>query len=213
MNEASPMKTLYGMNFQTDKSFLFNDGVLLHIREPEIIGFETGGCGIPQAMFCYGVSRHTFGLRKMNEVLASDYLVPMRVLSPSHPPKDGGGFQESYVVDMADWNVQTKSLIARHRKDPASIHTVGFPIQYQVLGGEGKDLVPSEMLVHAEDMQLNAAGIPPEMHRGTLTVQSAPMTARLFESHHQHIPAAGNTVLKWVVEKITPHLGWKEFGV
>jgi len=78
-----------------DKAFLFNDNVLLHLREPEIIGFDTGGWGIPQAMFCYGVSRYVFGLRKMNEVLATDYLVPMRVLSPAQMPKDGRGFRKA----------------------------------------------------------------------------------------------------------------------
>jgi hypothetical protein len=39
------------------------------------------------------------------------------------------------------------------------------------------------------------------------------MMARLFEAHWQHIPSAANTILKWIVEKITPNLDWKEFGV
>ena len=149
----------------------------------------------------------------MNEVLATDYLVPMRVLSPAQMPKDGRGFQESGVTDMADWNTQARSMIARHRQDPASIHTINTPVEYQVIGGEGKDLIPGELLRHGEDMQLNAMGIASQLHRGDLTIQTAPMAARLFEAHWQHVPAAANTSLKWMVEKITPNLGWKEFGV
>ena len=66
-------------------------------------------------------------------------------------------------------------------------HLICAPLGYQVLGGEGKDLVPGELLLHAEDMQLNAMGIPVPFHRGDLTIQSAPMAARLFEAHWQHI--------------------------
>jgi hypothetical protein len=196
-----------------DKPFLFNDNTLLHLREPEVVGFDVGGWGIPQAMFCYGSSRYVFGLRKMNEILASDYLIPMRLLAPAKAQESGAGFMESGVTDMADWNRQMQGVIAAHRRDPASMHTLPFPVQYQIVGGEGKDLVPGELLAHGEDMQLNAMGIPPQFYRGDLTIQTAPMAARLFESHWQHIPSAANSVLRWIVEKITPHLGWKEFGV
>jgi hypothetical protein len=165
-------------------------------------------------MFCYGTSRHVFGLRKMNEILTSDYLMPIRILSPEKPQETGAAFMEGGgKVDMSDWNRQMKAIVARHRRDPGSIHTLPFPPQYQVLGGEGKDLVPGELLMHGEDMQLNAMGVPPEFYRGTLTLQTAPMAARLFEAHWQHIPAAANTALQWIVEKITKELGWKECGV
>jgi hypothetical protein len=196
-----------------DKPYRFNDGVLLHLREPEVVGFDLGGWGIPQAMFCYGPSRYAFGLRKMNEVITSDYLVPMRVLTPEKAQESGGGFSESGMMDMADWNRQIGAMIARHKKDPASIHSVPFPLQYQVLGGEGKSLALPELLTHAEEIQLNAMGIPVHLHRGDITLQDAPMAARLFEAHWKHIPAAANEILKWVVDKITPRLGWKEFGV
>jgi hypothetical protein len=149
----------------------------------------------------------------MNEILASDYLIPMRLLAPAKAQESGAGFMESGVTDMADWNRQMQGVVAQHRRDPASMHTLPFPVQYQIIGGEGKDLVPGELLAHGEDMQLNAMGIPAQFYRGDLTIQTAPMAARLFESHWQHIPSAANSVLRWVVEKITPHLGWKEFGV
>jgi len=149
----------------------------------------------------------------MNEALAEDYMIPMRILSPDQQQQVGQGFNEGGVTDMADWNTQMRSFIARHRRDPATIHTIGFPVNYQVLGAEGKDLVPGELLLQGEDMQLNAMGISPQIARGDLTLQTAPMAARLLESHWQHVPATANMALRWIVEKITPKLGWKEFGV
>ena len=196
-----------------DKPFLFNDGVLLHLREPEVVGFDAGGWGIPQAMFCYGTSRYLFGLRKMNEVLASDYMISIRIASPKEPTQGGQSFMEGGVTDMADFTRQFRSVVARHRKDPASIHVLGQPVEYQTLGAEGKSLVTGELLIQGEDMHLNAMGYPAQFHRGDLELNTAPMAARLIESHHQNIPSAANTFLGWVVKQVTPYLGWKEFGV
>ena len=67
--------------------------------------------------------------------------------------------------------------------------------------------------LYGNAMQLNAMGIPPQFHRGNLELQVAPMAARLFEAHWQHIPSAANTFLDWLVHQVTPHLGWKEVGI
>lgn len=208
--QRTPMSILKAIG--EDKPYLFNDNVLLHLRDPEIVGFDAGGWGIPQAMYCYGTSRHTFGLRKMNEVLTSDYMIPFRYFSPEHPPKDGAGFIEGGVSDMLDVNAQISRMIAAQRRDPAAIHKIGVPVKYNVAGGEAKELVPGELLLHGEDMQLNAMGIPAQFHRGDLSIQIAPMAARLFEAHWQHIPAAGNAALNWIIKQVTPYLGWKEVG-
>jgi len=59
----------------------------------------------------------------------------------------------------------------------------------------------------------DAEGIPPELYRGNLSLQTAPMAARLFESHWQHLVDAGNAFLRWVVRKVSDELGWKPLGV
>jgi hypothetical protein len=114
---------------------------------------------------------------------------------------------------MADWTQQIRSIFAAHRRDPAAVHTVGCPIEYQILGGEGKSLLPGDILLQGEDMQLNAMGVPPEFYRGNLNLQVAPMAARLFEQHWQSIVESANLILSWIVARITPELGWKACGV
>jgi hypothetical protein len=76
------------------------------------------------------------------------------------------------------------------------VHVLPCTVEYQIFGAEGKDLVPGELLLQGEDMQLNAMGIPPQLYRGDLTIQTAPMAARLFETHWHSIPTTANTVLK-----------------
>ena len=210
---SMPMTLLQAIG--EDKPYRFNEDTILHLREPSPVGIRTGGWGVPPSIYGYGLSRYVFSLRKMNEVLASDYMIPLRIFSPAQGPK-----QQDYSVmdigstyDMFDWNTHARRIMANHRKDPASIHTMPCPVEYQVLGGEGKDLVPGELLIQGEDMQLNAMGFPTQMYRGDLTVQAAPMAARLFEAHWHQIPSTCNTVLEWLVSKLTPELGWKACGV
>ena len=211
--ESMPLSLLQAIG--DGKDYLFNDQMILHLREPSLSGLKTGGWGVPLGIYGYGLSRYVFGLRKMNEVLAADYMLPLRVCSPERAP-DSGGYDTTdtaWSMDMSDWNSQIRSMIAAHRRDPASIHTIGYPIKYQVLGAEGKSLLPGEIMIQGEDMQLNAMGIPPEFYRGNLNLQVAPMAARLFEQHWQTIVESANLVLSWVVSKITPELGWKACGV
>jgi hypothetical protein len=198
-----------------DKMYRFDSSSILHIRESSLAGIPSGGWGIPRAAYGYGPSRYVFCLRRMNEILAEDYLIPMRLISPSKSANAEGtqAFDTGTNVDLFDWNRQLHGIIAAHRRDPAAVHTAGFPVEYQVLGGEGKDLVPGELLVQGEDMQLNAMGIPPEFYRGNLSLQTAPMAARLFEAHWQHVVSAANRMLSWVVGKLTPELGWKACSV
>ncbi len=210
---SMPMTLLQAIG--EEKDYRFNDRTILHLRETTLVGQNTGGWGIPESVYGYGMSRYVFGLRKMNEILASDYMIPVRVCSPSKATDDGGfsTVDTGWTQDMTDWNRQIKGIFARHRLDPAAVHTIGFPIEYQVLGGEGKSLVPGELLLQGEDMQLNANGIPTQLYRGDLTVQTAPMAGRLLESHWQAIPGTINTILGWVVLQATPELGWKPCGV
>jgi hypothetical protein len=197
------------------KDYRFSTGSLLHLKHPAPLGLDMGGWGVPPAVYAYGMSRYVFMLRKMNEALASDYMVPVRLISPSRAgDHNGTSFMDTAVTtDMSDWNTQVRNIWAEHRKDPASVHTIGFPVEYQILGGEGKSLVPGEILRQAEDMQLNAMGVPPQLYRSDLNVQVAPMAARLFEADWQHIVQVENDILSWLVSKITPELGWKPCGV
>ena len=210
---SMPMTLLQAIG--EEKDYRFNDKTILHLREPALVTQNTGGWGIPESVYSYGMSRYVFGLRKMNEILAEDYMIPVRVCSPSKA-SDNGGYATTdtgWTTDMVDWNRQIRNIFTQHRLDPASVHTIGFPIEYQILGGEGKSLVPGELLIQGEDMQLNASGLPSQLYRGDLTVQTASMAARLLESHWQFIPDVMNTILAWKVLQITPELGWKPCGV
>ena len=208
---SAPMSILQAIS--KDKCYTFNSDTVLHLREPDLVGMQTGGWGIPQAMYCYGASRYMFNLRKMNEILTEDYLLPLRLISPRQEKMANPAVGIGPSHDLADFNRHVRAAVSGHRKDPGVISTIPFPIEYQVAGTPGNELVSHELLLQGEDMQLNAIGVPPQLYRGDLNLQTAPMAARLFESHWQHMVEAANTFLRWVSRKVADELGWKPLGL
>jgi len=91
----------------------------------------------------------------MNEVFAAEYMSPIRLLSPSQDKAGTKSIGVGPISDMQDWNRQIGAIVAKHRIDPGAIHTIGCPVEYQVLGPNGKDLIPGDLLLQAEDMRLN----------------------------------------------------------
>jgi hypothetical protein len=103
-------------------------------------------------------------------------------------------------------------MIQRHRRDPASWNALPFPVEYQALSGEGKDLAPTELIAGGTDEFLNGMGFPAEMYRATLEVQAAPMALRLFERTWVHLVSTLNGWINWFFDSVTDILNWEELS-
>ena len=103
-------------------------------------------------------------------------------------------------------------MIQKHRHDPAQWNALPFPIQYQALSGEGKDLAPTELIDAGTDEFLNSMGFPAELFKATLSVQAAPMALRLFERTWTHLISALNGWMNWFFEQVTNVLNWEDIS-
>jgi hypothetical protein len=106
------------------------------------------------------------------------------------------------MTNMGDFRSQVTTMLSKRRRDPASWHTLPFPIKYQALGGDASELAPHELLEQGYDIMLNSAGTPTDLYRGTLQLQSAPVSLRLFEATHHSLVHDNNRFLAWVVNQV-----------
>jgi hypothetical protein len=104
------------------------------------------------------------------------------------------------------------NMIQQHRRDPASWNALPFPVEYQALSGEGKQLTPYELLEASVDELLNDMGFPAEMYKASLSIQAAPMALRLFERTWTHLVAAYNGWLNWFFDSVTDVLNWEQLS-
>ena len=162
-----------------DKNFKFNNSHIHHMREPFVAGLWLGGWGLPSILSSFKNFFRLQILRRYNETLMMDYIVPLRIISPAQ-----GSYQEGnsiYNNMMREWRSQMQDAVVRHRQDGTDWNFFPFPVTYQAVGGEGRELAPVDLIEKEEDRLLNGRGIPPELYRSTMSLQAAPIALRVFE--------------------------------
>lgn len=190
---------------EENKLFKFNKGVIYHMKEQTLAGVNTRGWGVSRLLSNFAQAWYSQVLKRYNEALALDYVVPFRVLTPADQRKEADPMLH---MNLADFNSKVMSMLRDHRRDPAGWHALPFPIQYQALGGEAKSLATPELLNQAMDEMLNSIGIPAELYRGSLQIQAMPTALRLFQQTWPHLVAAFNGWLEWSTEIVCTAMTW-----
>lgn len=205
--ERAPMEVLKAIH--QNGWYEFAPDAMFHLKEQTISGIRTRGWGLSRILINWRDIWYVQVLRRYNEAIALDYVIPFRLITPEARPGTGGGLGGGDVSDplrmanMGDFRSQVQAMLRKRRKDPATWHTLPFPVKYQALGGDAQQLAPSEMTEQAYDILLNASGVPSELYRGTLQLQTAPVSLRLFEATHYSLVYGNNQFLSWAVNQST----------
>lgn len=188
----------------------FDDGVVFHMREPTLAGQYTQGWGFSRILTSFRQAWYVQILRRFNEAIAADFVMPFRLLSPGVKAGTGDSNGDPLVVsDLSDVSQRLLDIVADHRKDPATWHTCPFPVEYQILGGEARQLAPRELLQEGVDELLNGVGVPGDMYRGTMSMQTVYPAMRLFESQHAPLIQEVNDLLQFVSQAVARALNWE----
>lgn len=190
---------------QRDQLFKFNPGVIYHMREETLAGVNVRGWGVSRLLSNFAQAWYTQVLKRYNEALALDYVVPFRVLTPAARSKEGDPLLN---MNVANFTSNVTRMLMQHRRDPASWHALPFPLEYQALGGEAKSLTTPELLDQGMDELLNSIGIPPQLYRGDLELQVLPTALRLFQATWPQLVSAYNGWLEWATTIICTAMSW-----
>jgi len=183
----------------------FNKGVVYHFKEETICGVQNRGWGIPRMLPLFKDIYRLQLLKRYDEAIAMDYIVPFRLITP----KQGGRVDPLMQYDLSNWSSQILGLISDHRRDPAGWHTVPFPVDYQALGAEGLQFSPVQLVKQGTVDLMDAAGIPIDLFQGTLNLQSAPTALRLFQSTWPQLVSQLNGWLQWIMDTTAESFGWE----
>jgi hypothetical protein len=192
-----------------DKSFKFNPSHIFHMKEPHLAGLWLGGWGLPSILSSFKNFFRLQILRRYNEALMMDYIVPLRIISPAQ-----GSYQEGnsiYNNMMNQWKEKMQEAVIRHREDGTDWNFFPFPVNYQAVGGEGRQLAPVDLIEREEDRLLNGRGIPPELYRSTMTLQAAPIALRTFERTWSSLVRGFNLLGQHCTDAISKYMGAGDF--
>lgn len=103
------------------------------------------GWGMPLFMNCFPRCVQIMLLDKFDEAISLDYVVPFRIFSP--PPQGGGQPNEDPLrtYNLGGFRSEVEKMITLHRSNPTHIQIAPFPLQYQIAGGEAKQLIPVDL--------------------------------------------------------------------
>lgn len=186
-----------------DQRYKFNKDYFYHMKESCIAGVQLRGWGLPSILSSFKNFFRLQILLRYDETLMMDYIVPMRIISPAATSVGQGGNSMMQTADMARFREQFQEGVVRHRLDGADWNFFPFAVNYQPIGGEGKALNQADAIRNEEDRLLNARGFPPELYRGTLTIQAAAIGLRLFERRWQPFVDELNGALQWMTDTIS----------
>jgi hypothetical protein len=193
-----------------NKSFKFAPSQVKHLKAPPITSMTPTlrGWGLPLFMAEFETALLVHMLDKYTESIMVDYLVPFRVLAP--PQSSSASTDPMLQMDMGEFSSHVMSMIERHRSNPTGWNFLPVPLEYQVLGGEAKDLAPVEVMEFFEKRLLYSMGIPPELYKDGANASAGPiLTFKMFEKTWQHYSNALNDWLTWLVRRQGEILNWE----
>lgn len=189
--------------------FKFKDESLLHIKVPALAGIEMYGWGMPPLLPYLKLAYYVQLMRRYDEAIAMDYIIPFRVISPGNVGNQDG--QDALTLaSMSGFVAAMKAMVERKRRNITDVQIAPYPINYQMLGGEGKNLAPKENIQQAMTDLINALGYPEDMYTGKLTMQTAPVAIRVFEKQFQFMVDGFNDIIDWALNRISRHLHWDD---
>jgi hypothetical protein len=191
-----------------DKVFEFATGQIYHMKIDPPAGIESQW-GFPPLTSTIKLFFYAAILRKANEAIAMDHIVPFRVL---HPAPISGNADPAQHMNLMKWRQEMEQNIKKWRRDPLHIMFAPAALGVTMMGGQGRSLLTLGEVKEAEDNIIAAMGIPREFLYGGLSFTGSAITLRMLENQLETYAEYQNEQLKWIISQVGKILGWKEIS-
>ena len=207
--DTMPMEILRAM--PDDRLFRFAPDAIFHLKAEGPSGIENQW-GFPPLASTIKLFFYTAILRKANEAIALDYVVPMRIMSPEGQSQNGDP-----IIQLSGerWRHEMEKNIRLWRRDPLHIMFSPTPVNVVHLGGQARTLLTLGELSAAEDSILAALGIPKEFLYGNFQGSGFAngVQLRMMENKLRPLTERLVDLAQWVNDKAAKYLGWKQIQV
>lgn len=197
-----PMEFLKAI--RDDKIFKFAEGQIFHMKMDAPAGIEAQW-GFPPLASTIKLFFYAAVLRKANEAIALDYVVPFRIISPKQASSDGDPVQR---ISLSRWAGEMKTNIKKWRRDPLHIMWSPIPAEVTHLGGQARALMTLGEVQSAEDNIIAALGLPKEFIYGGFSAMGSGIQLRVLENQLMHQTGDLNDFLQWITDGMAKLLGW-----
>lgn len=158
---------------------LMTDNVF-HLKRsaPQYLFPSERGWGIPVVMPVLKDIFHCKILKKGNEMIAFDHIVPLRILFP----QGTGDVSPHATINLSGWKTQVEDEIRKWRADGNYISIVPLPLGMQSFSGDQRILSVTPELRATQDEIITGIGIIPEIIRGGASWSGSNVSLRVVEN-------------------------------
>lgn len=199
--DTMPMEFLKAI--RDDKIFKFAEGEVFHMRMDAPAGIEAQW-GFPPLASTIKLFFYAAVLRKANEAIALDYIVPLRIISPK---QSSANADPMTTISLAKWSAEMKNSVKKWRRDPLHIMWSPIPAEVTHLGGQARALMTLGEVQAAEDNIIAAMGLPKEFIYGGFSAMGSGIQLRVLENQLVHQTGDLNDLLQWITDKSAKQLG------
>jgi len=208
LGETDTIETLpweFVLAVKQGKALLFTSDNFYHLKRPTLAQTDQGW-GTP---LIYPLLKDAFYLqvmKKSQEALLMEHVVPLRVIFPGHNSLPEGNFG---TMNLSVYKAKIDSEIALWRRDPNYIPVLPVNVGYQQLGGSAKALIlHQEFRIHAENM-LAGAGVPVEFIYGGLQWSATNTSLRALQNMFLgYNGQREELIVDFVLGRVAEFLGW-----
>lgn len=199
--DTMPMEFLKAI--RDDKIFKFSEGQIFHMRMDAPAGIEAQW-GFPPLASTIKLFFYAAVLRKANEAIALDYVVPLRIISPKQSTANADPLT---TISLSKWSNEMKNSVKKWRRDPLHIMWSPVPAEVTHLGGQARALMTLGEVQAAEDNIIAAMGLPKEFIYGGFSAMGSGIQLRVLENQLVHQTGDLNDLLQWITDKSAKQLG------
>ena len=182
---------------------------IYHLKRPITSG-HSSGYGMPLMLPVLKDSFFLQLLKKSQEAIALEHIVPLRIIFPQSASAQGNVIQN---VQLRKWRNQIYSELLRWRRDQNYLPIVPYPIGFQSIGGDGKALMLSQEIGVWAEQIVAGMGVPREFIFGGLSYSGSNVSLRMLENSFLSYRSQLQKLMDWVIHQMFIMTGWKEPNV
>lgn len=196
---------IYIEALQQSKTIRFNDESVFHLKRPTIAQKDMGW-GMPLILPVLKDTYYLQILRKAQEAIAQQHIVPLRLLFP----QAGSASSDPYsTTDLGMWRKRIEAEISKWRADANYIPILPLPIGNETIGGEGKALMLHQEMRAWSEQIVAGMHVPIEFVFGGLQYSGSNVSMRMLENQFlgyrlmQHV-----LVNDFILGRVADYMGW-----
>lgn len=171
------------------------------------------GWGTPLFLSSFNNVLRLAYLDKFNQAVATDYIAPLRMISP--PPQNLAAGNDPNKMPISGWAVRQfiQQAITKVKDNPSTWVVSPFPLQYQMLGGQAKAMTPVQLIQWYQNRILQDISVPVQLRQTSFQQVAPSMGLRMFQRQWIHFASQLQSFISWSSDIISQAHSTEQYKV